>query len=212
MVREPSEGFPSNSEEAFPLGQVLPSHPQREAADEQLFEVDVGVLEGNLVEAVRRAWDHDLIGLLDQPGVDVDVLAQGRPGPEPRAIADLVALVLGRAVEVEHVVPVLVADTLLETELEAAGILALRRGEGCGGGGENEHEGGEEVSGSQGWLFSSALANPGSERTTVSRETVRDSRMYPPRPKPVPGTASTPSDCSSRTKAMSSGTGVFRKR
>ena len=53
-----------------------------------------------------------------------------------------------------------------------------------------------------------ARSNPGSARTTVSRSTVSEMRMWPGMPKPEPGTVSTPSSASSRTKATSSSIGV----
>src|SRR5262249_39175463 len=53
-----------------------------------------------------------------------------------------------------------------------------------------------------------ARSKPGSARTTVSRSTVSEIRMWPGMPKPEPGTVSTPSSASRRTKATSSSIGV----
>ena len=53
-----------------------------------------------------------------------------------------------------------------------------------------------------------ARSKPGSARTTVSRSTVREMRMWPGMPNPEPGTVSTPSSASRRTKATSSAMGV----
>ena len=53
-----------------------------------------------------------------------------------------------------------------------------------------------------------ARSKPGSARTTVSRSTVSEMRMWPGMPNPEPGTVSTPSSASSRTNATSSGIGV----
>src|SRR4029453_14223681 len=53
-----------------------------------------------------------------------------------------------------------------------------------------------------------ARSKPGSARTTVSRSTVSEVRMWPGMPKPEPGTVSTPSSASKRTKATSSSIGV----
>src|SRR5262245_13707362 len=56
--------------------------------------------------------------------------------------------------------------------------------------------------------FWNARSKPGSERTTVSRSTVSEMRMWPGMPKPEPGTVSTPSSASRRTNATSSSIGV----
>src|SRR5262249_8775317 len=56
--------------------------------------------------------------------------------------------------------------------------------------------------------FWNARSKPGSARTTVSRSTVSEMRMWPSMPKPEPGTVSTPSSASRRTNATSSSIGV----
>src|SRR5262249_56355204 len=56
--------------------------------------------------------------------------------------------------------------------------------------------------------FWNARSKPGSARTTVSRSTVSEMRMWPAMPKPEPGTVSTPSSASRRTNATSSSIGV----
>ena len=54
-----------------------------------------------------------------------------------------------------------------------------------------------------------ARSKPGIDRSMESNGTVSDRRKYPLRPKPVPGTASTPSAASRRINSMSSGIGVL---
>jgi hypothetical protein len=58
---------------------------------------------------------------------------KGNLGPEAGAVADLLALVDRGAVAVDDVVPILVADALLEAQFNGAGLGLLGGEDGAGG-------------------------------------------------------------------------------
>jgi len=98
-------------------------------------DVEVCSLENHLIEVVVAP--DDLVGLLVQACDELEIGAEWDLGPEPRSIADLVALIVRCAGPVDTVVPVLITNALLDAEFERRDLL----GRLCAGGERDREEG-----------------------------------------------------------------------
>ena len=114
-------GAAIDQNEAVAADEVLAPDPERQLPREQLTDVQVSVLEDDLVEVGHLP--ELLVRLLRQAGEEIDIPGERDVRPDPRAIPDLLALVVLGIAVIEDVVPVLVADALLEPEFEPSRFL-----------------------------------------------------------------------------------------